>query len=189
MKRKYYKFPSSYYNRGKVRKPFRLKDLIKFILIFILFYAVVSTFFISTYKAKGQTVVAVCTYLSKPRVGDTVLFTPEYYCRAPLWLAPFDIFGRVITFQCFSVSKFLGFDTGYLEKRVAGIPGDTVKVDRGDAGTFELLRDVPEVRLEAGTYYLLDDNRNYLSDSRSLGPVDKRRIHAKVIYRFKGFGK
>mgnify|MGYP003303814981 CR=1 FL=1 len=189
MRRKYYKFPRSYYNRNKVRKPFKVKDLIRFILLFILFYAVVSTFFIGTYRAKGQTVVAVRTYLSKPHVGDTVLYSPEYYCRAPKWLAPFDIFGRVMTFQCFSVSKALGFDTGYLEKRVAGVPGDTVKIDRGDVGTFVLLRDVPEVRLEEGFYYLLDDDRNYLSDSRSSGPVDKRRIHAKVICRFKGLGK
>jgi len=189
MRRKYYKFPRSYYNRDKVRKPFKLKDLIKFFLLSILFYAVVSTFFIGTYKAKGQTVIAVRTYLSKPRVGDMVLFIPEYYCRPPLWLAPVDIFGRFITFQCFSVSKALGFDTGYLEKRIAGVSGDTVRIDRGDADTFELLRDVPEIRLEDGTYYLLDDDPNYLSDSRSLEPVDKRRIHAKVIYRFKRLGK
>ncbi len=98
-------------------------------------------------------------------------------------------------------------------KRVVGLPGDTVKivgnqayilpagseiyisetdlglVDKITPAEIEMLKKVPPVKLEKGCYYLLSDNRNFLSDSRSMGPVEKKQIHAKVIYRIKSFRK
>ena len=109
--------------------------------------------------------------------------------------------------------EFFGYDTGYTVKRIVGLPGDTVKivgsqayilppgtemymsetdlglVDRITPAEVEMLRRVPPIKVEKDCYYLLSDNRNFLSDSRTMGTVEKKRIHAKVIYCLKGFRK
>ena len=62
-------------------------------------------------------------------------------------------------------------------------------MDRITPAEIEMLKRVPPVKVEDGCYYLLSDNRNFLSDSRTMGTVEKKRIHAKVIYLLKGFRK
>ena len=53
----------------------------------------------------------------------------------------------------------------------------------------EMLKNVPPVKVGEGCSYILGDNRNFLSDSRTMGTVEKKSIHAKVIYCLKGFKK
>jgi signal peptidase I len=41
-----------------------------------------------------------------------------------------------------------------------------------------------EVKLRAGEYYVLGDNRSVSKDSRSFGPIDDQRVIGKAILRF-----
>lgn len=157
--------------------------------------------------------VAVRTFYTALDRGDVVLSRPPFYHTAPVWLRAVDSIVQMCTFNRVSLAEFFGYDAGYTVKRIVGLPGDTVKIMDSKAyiqvkGTnfflpesdlgfgdditpaeVDMLKNVPPVKVEEGCCYLLSDNRNFLSDSRSMGTVEKKRIHAKVIYRFKGFGK
>ena len=220
---KYYKFPRRYYNRDKVRKPLKPKHILQLLLLSVLFYLLCSWLFIGTYRAGSDsmspwcssrdTLVAVRTFYTGLDRGDVVLSEPTFYHTAPFWLRAIDSVIHVCTFNSLSLAEFFDYDTGYTVKRIAGLPGDTVKivenrayilppgtemymsetdlglVDKITSAEVEMLKNVPAVKVEEGCYYLLSDNRNFLSDSRTMGTVEKKRIHAKVIYRFKSFRK
>jgi signal peptidase I len=157
--------------------------------------------------------VAVRTWYTHLDRGDVVLSRPPFYHTAPVWLRAIDYIFQVCTFHTISLSELFDYDTGYTVKRIVGLPGDTVKIVAGHAyirppdtelymeetdlglveaitlTDVELLKNVPAIKVEEGAYYLLSDNRNFLSDSRTMGTVEKNKIHAKVIYRLKGFKK
>ena len=157
--------------------------------------------------------IAVRTWCTSLDRGDVVLSRPSFYHAAPFWLRAVDSVFQVCTFRLVRLADFFGYDTGYTVKRIVGLPGDTVKImdsrayiqlkgtnfylpesDLGFADEItptdvEMLKNVPPVKVEEGCLYLLSDNRNFLSDSRTMGTVEKKSIHAKVIYCIKGFKK
>ncbi|MCL2564343.1 MAG: signal peptidase I [Defluviitaleaceae bacterium] len=61
----------------------------------------------------------------------------------------------------------------YIIKRIAALPGDEVKIENGRV-----------LILADSQYFLMGDNREYSTDSRSFGPVNRRDIAAKVLFRF-----
>jgi len=167
----------------------------------------------SPWCSSRDTLVGIRSWYTHLDRGDVVLSRPPFYHTAPVWLRFLDSTVQVCTFRVVKLAEFFGYDTGYTVKRIVGLPGDTVKivgnqayilpagsemyVSETDLGLvekiapteIEMLKKVPPVKLEKGCYYLLSDNRNFLSDSRSMGPVEKKQIHAKVIYRIKSFRK
>ncbi len=81
----------------------------------------------------------------------------------------------------------------YYIKRIIGLPGETVEIQKGAVkiigvgGEGSVLREeyLPPGILTSGNktavlgpteYYMLGDNRNYSFDSRSWGPMDKKYI-------------
>ncbi len=88
----------------------------------------------------------------------------------------------------------------YYIKRVVGLPGETVKVEKGTVGivkkdgTEDVLPEkyLPPMTLTSGNltrvlgpseYFMLGDNRNYSFDSRGWGPVNKKNIIGLVRLR------
>ena len=157
--------------------------------------------------------VSVRTFYTSLERGDVVLSQPPFYHTAPFWLKAVDSVFQICTFHSVSLAELFGYDTGYTVKRIVGLPGDTVRIVGGHAyillpgseiymeetdlglvkeitpADVAMLKDVPDIKVEEGHYYLLCDNRAFLSDSRTMGTVEKKRIHAKVLYRLKGFRK
>jgi signal peptidase I len=87
-----------------------------------------------------------------------------------------------------------GPDKSYI-KRVIGIPGDSVRIDRGIVyvNSQRLREDyVPpdyrdsasmaELKVNSDYYFVLGDHRSSSSDSRSWGPVHKSYIYGKAVF-------
>lgn len=82
-------------------------------------------------------------------------------------------------------------------KRVAGLPGDTVEIIRGELHingervTEPYLRDefrdhgsFPPVVVPEGHYYVLGDHRNTSNDSRTWGTVERKFIAGKAVFSY-----
>ncbi|MBI3667869.1 MAG: signal peptidase I [Acidobacteria bacterium] len=80
-------------------------------------------------------------------------------------------------------------------KRVIGLPGDVVQIDRGavlvngkppgNDYVAEQYRDhmsYPAVKVEPDHYYVLGDHRNASNDSRTWGTVERKRIYGKAVF-------
>jgi signal peptidase I len=77
-------------------------------------------------------------------------------------------------------------------KRVIGLPGDRVRIDRGQVYVDGVKLDEPYVRhaddrslgetsVPPGTVYVLGDNRAESEDSRSFGPVRDDRLIGRAV--------
>src|SRR3990167_8231564 len=91
----------------------------------------------------------------------------------------------------------------YFIKRVIGLPGEKIQIKDGNVyiyneehnqglklaeaylplgdRTYGLNEDL--ITLSGSEYYVLGDNRNSSKDSRSFGPVDKKLITGRVLFR------
>jgi len=80
-------------------------------------------------------------------------------------------------------------------KRVIGLPGDRIYIDRGRVylngkalresyvpEEFRDTRSMAEMVVPADTYFMMGDHRSISSDSREFGPVDRDLIYGKAVF-------
>lgn len=80
-------------------------------------------------------------------------------------------------------------------KRVIGIPGDHIRIDRGRVYVNGKLvhepyvpakyrddRSMAEIVLPPDEYFMMGDHRSISSDSRDFGPVDRSLIYGKAVF-------
>jgi len=80
-------------------------------------------------------------------------------------------------------------------KRVIALPGDRLRIDRGQVwvnGKRQIERYVPEeyrdtksvaeMIVPEDSYYMMGDHRSISSDSREFGPVERTLIYGKAVF-------
>lgn len=80
-------------------------------------------------------------------------------------------------------------------KRVIAVPGDRLRIDRGDVilngkrleepyvpDEFRDSRSYPEIVVPPDFYYVMGDHRSISSDSREFGPVERDLIYGKAAF-------
>jgi len=93
------------------------------------------------------------------------------------------------------VFEFPGDTSKSYIKRVIGLPGDRIRIDRGqvyvngqaleeDYVEPDYRDDVSksEIVVEPDEYYVLGDHRNSSSDSRVWGTVQRKYIYGKAVF-------
>jgi len=80
-------------------------------------------------------------------------------------------------------------------KRVIALPGDRLRIDRGEVYVngkrllepyvpeeYRDSKSAPEMVIPADMYYMMGDHRSISSDSREFGPVDRDLIYGKAVF-------
>lgn len=165
----------------KATKAEELWEIIKFALIALVIVVPVRAYIakpfivegasmVPTFEDKNYLIVDEITYrLSDPKRGDVIVFHPPQN------------------------------DTVYYIKRVIGLPGETISIEKGkvtikntehpdgfaleenyvsELGTTTLTR-----TLGAGEYFVMGDNRPYSSDSRYFGVLPRDHIRGRALLR------
>ena len=120
-----------------------------------------------------------------------------------VWRLPF-VFGRPRRFDvviCHYPGRRhprLRFLPQSFVKRVIGLPGETLEVIEGmlhidgqpvnepflDPERTRFFRNRPPVTLGRDEYFVMGDNRDNSNDSRRVGPLKRRAIVGRVVFRF-----
>lgn len=158
-----------------------LKDLFTLVLLIVVVVIPIRMFIISPFVVDGESMHPTFGNLDY-LVIDEVL----YNFRAPAR-------GDVIVF------RYPGNPSIFYIKRVIGLPGETVSINRGvvtiigaDGEKFALNEPyivnedatyTKDVSLLPGEYFVMGDNRPNSSDSRVWGPLPKKDIIGRVDLR------
>ena len=80
-------------------------------------------------------------------------------------------------------------------KRVIGLPGDRIAIDRGQVYVngkplregyvperYRDTRSMPETVIPDDSYFMMGDHRSISSDSREFGPVERDLIYGKAVF-------
>ena len=153
--------PSRRYDSYRDPHPFlrRLFRLIKFLLLAVILYELVTAFLIGSYKIESVSMVpyyepgtrvfvSPLAYgpeipfsedhfpgLMKPKRGDIVLLKTSYIAKVSLLESFLDPLKRFFTFQAlsFSLKEREVWENAYVVKRIIALPGDSVRIKNQEA--------------------------------------------------------
>ena len=160
-------------DQPKTRKRSALRELVETILFTLLIYFLVRFFLFENYKVIGSSMVPTLEdeqflvvnklgyRLGEPQRGDIVVFEDPHN------------------------------PSRKLIKRVIGLPGEVIEIQRGEVyiGGQQLAEPYingpgrysePATTIPAGQYYVLGDNRSNSSDSHSWGTLSRESIVGKA---------
>ncbi|MGB6986716.1 MAG: signal peptidase I [Candidatus Aquilonibacter sp.] len=152
----------------------QLRSLASLVLQLAILGVLIAAFFIRFWQVSGPSM--------SPHVSSgefVVINTLAYRFRTPAR-------GDIVTFRHDGVTPEL-----YI-KRVIGLPGDRIRIDRGvvyvnGARLNEPYvehsddRSIPEITVPAENVYVLGDNRAVSEDSRAFGPVPYSTLTGKAV--------
>ncbi|MGD0547727.1 MAG: signal peptidase I [Terracidiphilus sp.] len=139
--------------------------------------------------------VLIITFLYQPVVVEGTSMLPRLEDRDRLFINKF-----VYNFTSIERGDVVVFryprdlEKSYI-KRVIGLPGDRLRIDRGTVWINgqplkedyvpEEFRDTDskaEIVIPAGSYFMMGDHRCISSDSRAFGPVERSLIYGKAVF-------
>jgi signal peptidase I len=96
--------------------------------------------------------------------------------------------GEIVVFT----EPAMGGGTDDIIKRVVGVPGDAVEIDRGRAivdgapepphtGVFTGQQSIAAITVPKGTIYVMGDNRPESYDSRERGPIPMSQVRGRAV--------
>lgn len=158
-----------------------LRDLFTLVLLVVLVVIPIRVFVVSPFIVDGDSMHPTFANLDYLVIDEFL-----YRFRAPAR-------GEVVVF------RFPGNPSIFYIKRIIGLPGETVSIERGvvtiigaDGGKIALDESyivnedatyTKEVLLLPGEYFVMGDNRPNSSDSRLWGPLPKKDIIGRVDLR------
>ncbi|WP_303674637.1 signal peptidase I [Vampirovibrio chlorellavorus] len=197
--------------QGRNTALFLAKELIE-VVVFVLFFLIVIKSFIGELRlipsesmlpglqVNDRLVIERVTRWKRPyQRGDVLVFYPP---MSQLKKDPVSLFLRWTGFSGLLYKKDDYIDVAYI-KRLIGLPGDTVEVVPGQgvwvngkkldepyinevAATCTLVKPEPycgPVKIPAGQYYMMGDNRNQSLDSRYWGFARDERVIGRAVFR------
>ena len=130
-----------------------------------------------------------------PRRGEVVVFIKDPGSK------PTSLYGKIKGFLTEGIGVTTPTETDFV-KRVVGLPGETVEVRRkavwitpsGGGRPFPLREPYIELegghlslqeplKIPAGHYFMMGDNRNHSSDSRVFGPISRTKFIGKAFVK------
>ncbi len=197
--------------QGRNTVLFLAKELLE-VVAFVLFFLIVIKSFIGELRlipsesmlpglqVNDRLVIERVTRWNRPyQRGDILVFYPP---MSQLKKDPVSLFLRWTGFSGLLYKKDDYIDVAYI-KRLIGLPGDTVEVIPGEgvwvngkkldepyineiAATCTLVKPEPycgPVKIPAGQYYMMGDNRNQSLDSRYWGFARDERMIGRAVFR------
>jgi signal peptidase I len=137
----------------------------------------------------------IILYLYQPVRVEGTSMLPNLEDQDRLFINKFAYHFEEIRRNDVVVFQFPGDHTKSYIKRVIALPGDTLRIERGQVYVnekalkepyvplkYEDDRSQPKMTVPDGEYFVMGDHRSISSDSRDFGPVERNLIYGKAAF-------
>lgn len=147
-------------------------------------------------------VIPIRYFVAQPFIVRGASMEPNFEDRQYLIIDELSYFFRAPARHEVVVFRYPRDPSQFFIKRIIGLPGERIQIREGKITIFNdthknglLLREfylVPEgkathpdmmVTLSGNDYFVLGDNRDFSSDSRFWGPLDKKLVVGRALFR------